>query len=150
MVFLPFFTVELSSWPKVGVSNSSDCRPKDCAHGKSSTNFTFKQVPSSWMQTLASFVEWMVRFFFPAVRETFLHHMRESTTVDNVHPVLRLYDRFGIVFGGREAFEELCFVHVTEKSFFMSPSPDSWCLAPIVLCDVPKWGAPLNGPACTS
>ena len=65
----------------------SDCRPKDCAHGKSSTNFTFKQVPSSWMQTLASFVEWMVRFFFPAVRETSSpsyarkHHCRQCTSL---------------------------------------------------------------------
>ena len=49
-------------------------------------------------------------------RESFPFTILRSATVDNVHPVLRLYVRFGLgcirFFDRRVDIEEVCFVHV--------------------------------------
>ena len=62
----------------------------------------------------------LVWFFFPVEKEFPLHHVQGSTTVDYVHPLLRLYDRFwlGCVFDRNVAFEERRFVHVCESTFY--------------------------------
>ena len=56
-------------------------------------------------------------------RECLHHHVQGSTTVDNVHPVLRQYDRFWFgcvrVFDRSVAFEERRFVHVCESTFYL-------------------------------
>ena len=63
----------------------------------------------------------LVWFFFPVEKEFPLHHVQGSTTVDYVHPLLRLCDRFwlGCVFDRNVAFEERRFVHVCESTFYL-------------------------------
>ena len=54
--------------------------------------------------------------FFSCGEWIFPHHVQRSTTVDNVHPVLRLYDRFGRgcvrFLDRRVALDELRVLHV--------------------------------------
>ena len=82
--------------------------------------------------------------FLSCSRErTVYHHVQGSTTVNNVHPVLRHYDRFGLgcvrFFDWRAALEESCFVHVCVRLFyfvelFVEFPRFAWCVIFLMLC----------------
>ena len=161
MVFLPFCLCRVSFWlPRVGIlrvhrtivreaiskayfpptSRKSNCRAPGCnpsLHLRNGHCHLQCGYPGS-----LGFVVW---FSFPAERErTFSNLVQGSTTVDNVHPVLRLHDRFGlgcVRLFDRRALEEVRVVHICGtpidfvELFVKFPRFVS-CLIFLILCPV--------------